>query len=273
MISIKGVKIDNRVVTLELSSALVPGEIYSVTVASGTIQSVKGFKLLKPYTFKFRVQLSAEAFTATITPADQKLDVPINTNILVNFSEAPNQGSVTKDSFKVTAKDGVPIKFNAITWKDDKNVSFNLPIFERATTYTIQLEGITTPNKAKEVEPLSTAFTTSANLVITESWIPQSMTGPNHSIILDFDEEVDLATIKAAGAFLVEATPASGGASTPLNGTFRDKANLAYPGRVIFESDSAFSKGSTISITIAASVADIKGATLGAVKKIDLKNL
>ena len=260
------IKIDSaRSVSLVPTAPLVPGDSYKVIVAGKT---VNGVDVQKPNMIDFRVRLALETFTATVEPADHATNVPLYGLIRIEFSEAPDKASVTRETLRIDPPVGGDFE-----WKDERQLlirsKYGLPLFERGKTYTIKIEGITTFNKAKELVPISTSFSSAANLLL-ESINAHPVNGRDtvlgqightNEINLGFDAPIDLKSFQKPGAVVVTATPNNGSNSQNVPGTIKE--NALYKSVVIFTADQGYPADSKIYITLAATVSDDRGFILG----------
>lgn len=220
---------------------LLPNTIYSVLVqTNGTdvIRDVAGNALLTP---GFSVALgsfttgSGPADTTgpqvvLVSPADQRTAVPLNSLVVIQFTEPVSAPSVTAQSITISAG-GIPLPGTLTLEQNNTMVRWtpaSLTQLAANTVYTVTVGTSVTDLVGNSfAAPFTSTFTTGvgtdtvAPTVTSITPLANEANVPRSAVIdLTFSEEINPATIRPGSSFLSGTLSLSAGAETPGTVTF-----------------------------------------------------
>jgi len=172
---------------------------------------------------------------SSTTPAKNAADVPVNTLILVGFSESMKKTSITTSTITLTGPSGnvsgtVTATLYAATFKPSADLLPNVTYTATVTT------GVTDLNGNAMAADYSWSFATSAVLDTTPPVVSSTTptanatnVAPNSSIVANFSEAMDPATITGAAFTLTGPAGSVAGTVLPIGAiaTFTPSASLA----------------------------------------------
>ena len=197
------------------------------------------------------------------TPAPDAVDVPVNQNLAVQFSEAMLASSLTGDRFVL--EDSTGLRVDGITSYDSTNDRWQLNPIEdllHLTTYRVTIDGQVEDRFGGNTmgSDVSWTFTTAPSSDVTPPQVSEvspapgtTCTAPDTRVIARFDEALDSSTIDGASFRLEEA----GGAAV--------EATVSYDGATAtLEPLLSLLAGTDYEAVLAATISDLAGNPLGA---------
>lgn len=239
-------------VTLTPAELLLPNTSYSVNVSSGNgstvIRDLAGNALLAP-----SVSVALGSFTTgsgpadttglqvvLVSPADQHTAIPINSSVVIQFSEPVSAPSVTAQSITISAG-GVPMPGTLTREQNNTMVRWTLASltqFAANTVYTVTVGTSVTDLAGNPLSaPFTSTFTTGggpdtvAPTVSSMTPLSGATNVPRSAVVeLTFSEEIDPATIRLGSTFVGGTMSLTSGAETQGTLTFplSDRRTIRY---------------------------------------------
>lgn len=252
-------------VVFQPAADLAPNSTYVGTLTPG-VTDMAGNAMAKGYTWSFQTAAAADTTPPTVSgttppsPADGAVDVPVDTPIVLTFSEPIAASSVTSGTFTLSAggttvTGSITVQGSTITFQPQTALDFS-------TAYTATASaGITDLAGNPLGSPYSWSFTTAAAPDTTPPTVsgatpPSPADGSvdvatNTAVTITFSEPMAAASFTSATFFL-----GTGGSN--VSGSISVNGATA-----IFQPAAALSAGTTYTATVKGSVTDLAGNPLG----------
>lgn len=243
----------NRIVTMT-PAALTGGQIYTAQVTTN-VRDLAGNRVATPYIWSFTTAAGPDVTLPTVTstsPLDGATGVGTNASIAMTFSEPMDAASV-ETAFSLN-----PPALGTLTYFGKTAVFRPTALLNDSTTYTATLAASAKDLANKLMGTAKTwSFTTGSGTDTTAPTVTSTSpldgatgVGTNTSIAMTFSEPMNFPSVYSAFSM----TP-------PVDGT------ISYFGKAaVFTPTTALDSSRTYTVTLAPSVADLAGNTMGATK-------
>lgn len=241
----------------DAAADFLPGVTYTVRIDGG-LADLRGNALGADFTSTFTIDSTPPTVDA-VTPGNGAVDVAVTQTILVTFSEALDPASVTGASVQVTSPTGAVAGTASLDADLDNTVVVfdpDAPLTE-STTYTVTLTtGVTDVSGNALAAAFTSTFTTVGNVAFDVLTVRPAGGATNlkltTQVLIDFSKPIDTGTFAPAFGL-------TDGLGNVVPGTI---AFVNQDTRAVFRPSASLAFGTTYTIALAPTVADVSGETL-----------